>query len=288
MDYPKSVPNVGLVNGKFVDENTSTGVVGSLIPSVWGNAVTDELLAVIMAAGLTPDESNSAQLLAAIKSFKGRLIATVSGLFTVPSGVFEIWASGCAGGGGGGASLATNSSSFVTGGSGGGAGQSVIRVRIPVMPGQVIPYTIGVGGIGGTPATNNATDGGATTLGVGGSLLNLLPGKRGLVGSGGTVSPANYPGPQGGLGYPTGGYASDTTVFSGGLAAGGLGGLGASTPFGNAGAPGRGAVGSAPPAFPGSGYGAGGSGAGGPYSSTVSAPGAAGADGRPGYLELEW
>lgn len=33
---PKSVPGVGLVGGKFVDENTATGQQGSLIPSVWG------------------------------------------------------------------------------------------------------------------------------------------------------------------------------------------------------------------------------------------------------------
>jgi hypothetical protein len=68
MDYPKSVPNVGLVNGKFIDENTVTGAVGSLIPSAWGNAVTDELLAVIKAAGLEPSESEGDQLLKAIRS----------------------------------------------------------------------------------------------------------------------------------------------------------------------------------------------------------------------------
>ncbi|SEP91069.1 phage tail protein [Pseudomonas sp. NFPP19] len=67
MDYPKSVPNVGLVNGKFVDENTATGQVGSLIPSSWGNAVTDELLNVIQAGGEQPAENDNDQLLAAIK-----------------------------------------------------------------------------------------------------------------------------------------------------------------------------------------------------------------------------
>ncbi|MCO7573374.1 hypothetical protein NJH78_25630 [Pseudomonas chlororaphis] len=67
MDYPKSVPNVGLVNGKFVDENSATGQVGSLIPSTWGNAVTNELLNVIESAGLQPDELNDAQLLGAIQ-----------------------------------------------------------------------------------------------------------------------------------------------------------------------------------------------------------------------------
>ncbi|MCL9653580.1 phage tail protein [Pseudomonas protegens] len=68
MDYPKSVPNVGLVNGKFVDENTATGQVGSLIPSSWGNAVTDELLNVIRAGGEQPAENDNDQLLAAIKA----------------------------------------------------------------------------------------------------------------------------------------------------------------------------------------------------------------------------
>lgn len=66
MDYPKSVPNIGLVNGKFIDENTTTGQVGSLIPCGWGNAVTDEILSVIQAAELEPDEANNSQLVQAI------------------------------------------------------------------------------------------------------------------------------------------------------------------------------------------------------------------------------
>ncbi|EPL10748.1 phage tail protein [Pseudomonas sp. CF161] len=68
MDYPKSVPSVGLVNGKFVDENPVTGQVGSLISSEWGNAVTDELLNVIRAGGDEPLEAEHDQLLAAIKA----------------------------------------------------------------------------------------------------------------------------------------------------------------------------------------------------------------------------
>lgn len=67
MDYPKSVPNVGLVAGKFIDENTLTGAVGSLIPSAWGNSVTDEILAVIKAAGIEPAEAETDQLLKAIR-----------------------------------------------------------------------------------------------------------------------------------------------------------------------------------------------------------------------------
>ncbi|ROL65361.1 phage tail protein [Pseudomonas protegens] len=68
MDYPKSVPSAGLVNGKFVDENPVTGQVGSLISSDWGNAVTDELLNVIRAGGRQPAEAEHDQLLAAIKA----------------------------------------------------------------------------------------------------------------------------------------------------------------------------------------------------------------------------
>jgi hypothetical protein len=66
VDYPISVPSVGLVGGKFVDEDPVAGTPGSLIPSAWGNAVTDEILNVIIEAGLTPDEENNAQLKEAI------------------------------------------------------------------------------------------------------------------------------------------------------------------------------------------------------------------------------
>lgn len=59
MDYPKSVPNIGLVNGRFVDENPASGAPGSLIPAVWGNGVTQEILSVVQAAGLTPEETTT-------------------------------------------------------------------------------------------------------------------------------------------------------------------------------------------------------------------------------------
>ena len=68
MDYPKSAPGIGLVGGKFIDESVQTGQQGSLIPAAWGNAVTDEILAVIAGAGLTPDESAYDQLLEAIET----------------------------------------------------------------------------------------------------------------------------------------------------------------------------------------------------------------------------
>lgn len=68
MDYPISVPSIGLVNGKFADEDPLAGTPGSLIPSAWGNAVTEEILNVIMGGGLAPSEVNNAQLVLAIKN----------------------------------------------------------------------------------------------------------------------------------------------------------------------------------------------------------------------------
>jgi len=66
MDYPKSVPSAGLVNGTFVDENPLMGTPGSLIPASWGNSVTDEIVNAITAAGLVPEEGDSTQLRTAI------------------------------------------------------------------------------------------------------------------------------------------------------------------------------------------------------------------------------
>lgn len=67
MDYPNSVPSVGLVNGKFVDEDPINGTPGSLIPASWGNGVTQEILGVVQAGGLTPSEASNTQLLGALR-----------------------------------------------------------------------------------------------------------------------------------------------------------------------------------------------------------------------------
>ncbi|MFJ2540134.1 phage tail protein [Pseudomonas sp. NPDC087614] len=68
MDYPKSVPSAGLVDGKFVDEDPLSGKPGSLIPASWGNGVTQEILGVVQAGGLTPSEVSNTQLLGALRS----------------------------------------------------------------------------------------------------------------------------------------------------------------------------------------------------------------------------
>lgn len=94
MDFPTSQPDVGLVGGVFVDENPATGQPGSRIPAAWGNAVTRELLNVIEAAGLEPDDVQTDQLLQAIRTLvpERSAFARVSGTLTLPATAFGVYA----------------------------------------------------------------------------------------------------------------------------------------------------------------------------------------------------
>jgi len=75
MDYP-SGPNVGLHNGKFTDGAADGSYPPSLDPASWANAVTDEIKAVITAAGLVPTEGNNTQMAAAIAALIAASAAT--------------------------------------------------------------------------------------------------------------------------------------------------------------------------------------------------------------------
>lgn len=135
----------------------------------------------------------------------------------------------------------------------GGAGQSVIKTAIAVTPGHTLGIGIGAGGAGGNP---NATGGGNTVL-VDNNTSTTLLALVGATGPSGTTVEST--------GYPNGsGYSSGSTNS------------GASGPFGGGG----GAAGTNAGTI---GQNASGYGAGGGQGQT-----AAGGNGAPGYLALEF
>jgi len=99
MDYPKNVPGAGLANGRFIDEDQIAGTPGSLIPASWGNAVTQEILNAISAAGLVPSENQTDQLSLAIKELAKldpleRFPVQVYRKNLVINGNFDVWQRG--------------------------------------------------------------------------------------------------------------------------------------------------------------------------------------------------
>jgi hypothetical protein len=107
--------------------------------------------------------------------------------YTVPAGItqLKIWAIG-AGGGGAGASVDSNS------GGAGGAGAVAYRT-FAVTPGQIINYSLGTSGTGGT-GTVNGSAGGATTVSVGAVTLTANGGAGGQWNNNATAAGGTYTG----------------------------------------------------------------------------------------------
>lgn len=58
----------GSQNNRFVGNNTTTNQQGTQLSAAWFNSVQDELVSVLTAAGLTPNDSQNNQLALAISS----------------------------------------------------------------------------------------------------------------------------------------------------------------------------------------------------------------------------
>ena len=221
----------------------------------------DELIAVVVGAGLTPDQANSHQVLDAIlaliranRVFGSRVaIFGAPGTFswTAPAGVDRIVRSTVWGSGGSGGATDANPYSAA---SGGGAGSYCESVGDPVVPGNTYAVIVAAGGA--PPAIGQNGNNGATSSF--GGILSAPGGRGGRAGLGGSITtiggaggdPAsggnvfNLPGGGGGSGF----YAYGMAPLSGVGAAprgGSQSGPNASTDGGNGYSPGGGGAGAA-------------------------------------------
>lgn len=233
MDRTKA-PNWADIGGGrrgYRDKDLANGIWGTGLIAADRNAVQEEIMAVIEAAGLVPDVNDWTQLLRALRILSGGSIQVYatpgSYTHTVPAWAKRLRVRLCGGGGGGGGSSA---SAAAGGGGAGGYAEGVVSVT----PGQTIPVIVGAGGVGGAaglPGTAggtssfgtflSATGGGTARLvvsgvpitggepgqGTGGAIA--LQGGYGAEGSNAASCPgghggASYFGGGGNGGFPTG------------------------------------------------------------------------------------
>ena len=81
--------------GFFTDGNPATGTPATVVQAEWANGVTEELIAVIVAASITPDKAVLNQLLQALlKMFGGAgVLGAAAGWMTLPFGLILQYAS---------------------------------------------------------------------------------------------------------------------------------------------------------------------------------------------------
>ena len=171
--YCQADGTLGSVETKvFIGRVTSTGKL--CMPGGGGGSVqaatADSLGGIMVGAGLNVTADGL------LSNKHGSQMFTVSGTFTVPSGVTTVFITGCGAGGGGGGG------SYNAGGAGGGVGQQVIKYPLTVNAGQAYAVTIGQGGAGHAGYQNAlngyeyGSTGGTTSFGA---LLSLVGGGGG-------------------------------------------------------------------------------------------------------------
>src|SRR5215470_20705 len=79
-------PAVTVNPGYFTDGNPATSTPATIVQADWANGITEELLSILTAAGITPDKTNNGQVLAAIQSLtRVKLVANAT-IYVAPSG----------------------------------------------------------------------------------------------------------------------------------------------------------------------------------------------------------
>ena len=182
--------------GYFTDGNPGLGQAATIVQNDFLNTVQDELMNLVLAAGLAPNKFNNAQVLQALRQIIAgrnfRLIYT-SANFVVPPGVVAVRATvvGAGGSGGGTTSCTATQISVAAGGNSGTIGVGNV---LNLVPGASIAVTVGLGGqwLGGANATSSP--GGSSSFGP----YISAPGGNGP----GFNVPANPP-PLIQSGYPT-------------------------------------------------------------------------------------
>lgn len=206
----------------FTNGNPATPTPATVVPGYFLNMVQDELLAVITAAGLTPDDANWGQLLQAIQGLvgHGRLLGfqtfTANGTYTPIAGmgtvIFEAQASG--GAGGGTAATGVGQSACGSGGGAGGYGRgrftaAAVGASQPVTIGSAVVGTSGANGSNGLTtsvgALISAPGGGGGSVGVASAAAGVTLGVgagSGAVSGGNIESIPGLPGQAGSLYSP--------------------------------------------------------------------------------------
>jgi len=178
-------PNVSSFNISGLTPSTySTGTIieynsnGNIIPSAGTYKTVSEIDNEIssLQSSVTTNTSDITTLLS------GGTVFITRGSYTVPLDVITITIEAM-GGGGGGSSGGTGSDGAWAGGGGGGSG-ALEKITIPITSGQVIDFTIGVGGAGGAQPTQSGGNGTATTITRYGQTLLTADGDLGCTGMG--------------------------------------------------------------------------------------------------------
>ena len=211
IDTPTAqVDKFGAGKNGFTRGNPQTGVPATALDDDYFDAVQEELVGIVEAAGITLKKTDRAQVLAALKklflqsgnnlseikdagpaaiaqtlvnlglddSFSGRVIRvkkiSTSQLYEWPDDVgdIEVIIAGAGGGGGAGASVPVGYRSAGSGGGGGGSARS--RYKHGETPLE-IPIEIGAGGQGGVANGVQPTSGGDTKFG---DLMTAYGGAR--------------------------------------------------------------------------------------------------------------
>lgn len=230
------------VDNKFTDGDPVGGVPATVVTDDWLNDIQENLIALLVAAGITPTKGRAGDVLDSIRALNviqmpfrnmaiyrivggvqsvsingGAFTTTGATSFVYPaSGVVRkrVWGAGGGGGGTSGASAAAS------GGNGGGYAEGIYKAA----SGTIDTVTVGAGGAGGVGASAGSTGGTSSA----GASVTATGGGGGVGTNAGTVAgnTATFGIGSGGHFNFTGGSASGSFQASGYIASGGGGGFG--------------------------------------------------------------